>query len=343
MEDKAEKSVVKYSKLFEDNSSLIIFQETIDKQKTKELTSAGIVNKDSLKALIGLSLAFLIIITGLVVGLIVMNMKVQKLEQENQSLRKDLKSQEQMAKGFKAQNQNILDELKTSHENLEHCSKKSENSMALIRELNSYNHNLTKDIPFKTLQALILAAADNADVDQVKSFLQLGVNVNGQGTHDKSLLHYAAEKGNFEFVKILLLNGANINVKDWFNHKKYPLHYAAENGHFKVAEMLLANGAEVDAKSQFQTTPLHHAAKYGHSEMAELLLENAADINAQSKFENTPLHLAAQQGYPEVVEVLLKHGAKTDLKNTHLYIPLDEAEHYHKGDYKRVIALLKGE
>ena len=82
---------------------------------------------------------------------------------------------------------------------------------------------------------------------------------------------------------------------------------------------------------------------YGHSEMAELLLENGADINAQSKYENTPLHLAAQQGYPEVVEVLLKHGAKTDLKNTHLYTPLDEAEHYHKGDYKRVITLLKGE
>ena len=138
MEDKAEKSVVKYSKLFEDNSSLIMFQETIDKQKrTNELTSAGIVNKASLKALIGLSLAFLIIITGLVVGLIVMNMKVQKLEQENQSLRKDLKSQEQMAKGFKGQTQNFLEELKNKTQNFEHCSKKGDLSMALIRELKS--------------------------------------------------------------------------------------------------------------------------------------------------------------------------------------------------------------
>ena len=137
MEDKAEKSVVKYTKLFEDNSSFIMFQDTIEKQKTKELASEGIVNKDSLKALIGLSLIFLMIIIGLVVGLILMNMKVQKLEQENHNLRRDLKSQEQMAKGFKGQTQNFLEELKNKTQNFEHCSKKGDLSMALIRELKS--------------------------------------------------------------------------------------------------------------------------------------------------------------------------------------------------------------
>ena len=116
---------------------------------------------------------------------------------------------------------------------------------------------------------------------------------------------------------------------------------ACKDGNIEDVKVMLKLGADANGKDIDQCTPLHLAAENGHSKIAELLLQNGAYVDAQDNFNDTPLHIAAEWGYPEVVEVLLKHGAKKDLKNQFGRTPLQVAEYYKRGDYKKVIALLK--
>ena len=111
MEVNAEKGFAKYSKLVKEN----VLEGTMDNQNKAETKNnnypanvkiedfgldfkrkiKGYQSKLGLKTLIGLILTFLMIVSGLIAGLFIMNLKIQK-------------SQHQINQGFKAQNENIL-------------------------------------------------------------------------------------------------------------------------------------------------------------------------------------------------------------------------------------------
>ena len=182
-------------------------------------------------------------------------------------------------------------------------------------------------------------ASQDGHLKEAEILLKLGADVNAKDDDDWNPLHYAAYNGHSEITKLLLQNAAEVNAKNYY--QRAPLHFAVANGHFDIAKLLIQNGADIDPKDDKQRTPLHLAADYGHSKIAELLLQNGADVDAQEDGKNTPLYKAAYFGYPEVVEVLLKHGARKDLKNNDNRTPLQMAEYYKRGDYKKVIALLK--
>ena len=188
---------------------------------------------------------------------------------------------------------------------------------------------------------LVLIKQNSNDISLVKTYLKKNF-INAKDNQGNTQLYYACEDDNIEDVEILLNLGADVNEK---NHLQWtPLHMAAYYGRFEIAKLLIQNGADIDTMCDDQVTPLHFAAdngQCGHSKTAELLLQNGADVDAQDKVYDTPLHDAAFNGYPEVVEVLLKHGARKDLKNDFNRTPLQVAEYYKRGDYKKVIALLK--
>ena len=188
---------------------------------------------------------------------------------------------------------------------------------------------------------LVLIKQNSNDISLVKTYLKKNF-INAKDNQGNTQLYYACEDDNIEDVEILLKLGADVNEKNSLQWT--PLHMAAYYGRFEIAKLLIQNGANIDAKCDDLVTPLHFAAdngQCGHSKTAELLLQNGADVDAQDKVYDTPLHDAAFNGYPEVVEVLLKHGARKDLKNQFGRTPLQVAEYYKRGDYKKVIALLK--
>ncbi len=101
-----------------------------------------------------------------------------------------------------------------------------------------------------------------------------------------------------------------------------PLIYAAHRGHFEVVKVLLAADAEVDAREAgSQTTALHWAAESGHPDVARLVLDRDADIEAvDAWFELTPLGWGTavdwardfRRDRPATVELLLGRGARLD-------------------------------
>jgi len=134
-------------------------------------------------------------------------------------------------------------------------------------------------------------------------------------------LHYAAEHGFDEGLRLLLESRANVDVPN--NEKCTALHIASYHGHLKMVDLLLHCYARV-VEDKDGITPLHLAACGGHTDIVQLLFLHGADVNKQSSFKLTPLHDAAGQNCQATAKFLLYCGAHVDLPtengNTPLYI-----------------------
>ena len=73
-------------------------------------------------------------------------------------------------------------------------------------------------------------------------------------------LFAAANVGHHEIVKILLDNGAEIEITDYQFHDVTSF-VSSDNGHREIVKILLDNGAEIEAKNKKGMTPLLSAAK----------------------------------------------------------------------------------
>lgn len=88
------------------------------------------------------------------------------------------------------------------------------------------------------LAPLLPELAENKQHVSVKLLLHHGVDPNTRGAKfDKTALHWAAEKGQEETVRLLLEIKSDPNLLDCFGQT--PLHYAAENGFEEVVRNLL--------------------------------------------------------------------------------------------------------
>ena len=317
MEVNAEEAVVKYSKLVEQNAmeekeaSLILSQKTIHKLKPEKLVLEGIENnnypsntkienfgvdinlkfkgkqrKFGYKTLFGLSLAFLMIVTGLIAGLFVMDMKIQSLKLQNKDLELKLEWKHQFA------------------EDLSHAQNMSQ---AQIDDLILQNKDQVNkyDVAIKHLRntidvkGLIREAIIDDDVEKLELFLGLGGNVNATFTffhyfnvpHNGTPLHFAAWAGHKEIAKILLLNGADINGRD--DSQNTPLHKAV-NSRAEMVSFLVQNGANVNAVNIHKDTPLIIAARNGCPEIVGILMKNGARKDLKDENGQTALEVAME-------------------------------------------------
>jgi ankyrin repeat protein len=112
----------------------------------------------------------------------------------------------------------------------------------------------------------------------------------------------AAQRGNVQLVKVLLANGADVDIKD--RNGRAPIHSAAWEGHWGPVQVFIGAGADVNAADKGMYTPLHIAAERGHDRMVRLLLSRGADANARNYEGNTPLALAEKDEKESVIELL---------------------------------------
>ena len=137
--------------------------------------------------------------------------------------------------------------------------------------------------------------------------------------------HVAAMYNKPEALTCLLKIKDDPNVKVSNGHYTYngatPLHFAAEKGHLECVKILMNCGLSPDCKKSGGYTPMHLAAENGHDEVVEYLakftdnpnqstLISTIDTSGQllhskSQYE-TPLKLALKKNHNKVVQVLLK-------------------------------------
>jgi len=205
--------------------------------------------------------------------------------------------------------------------------------------MNQGRKEIAKLLLSKSGDVSLLTAAYIGDLQRVEKFIDDGANVDAKDQKGQTALHYAAKAGQIAVAKLLIANGADVNVNagEWtplqeaayyskemvelllakganINTGKWTaLHSALDAERFDIVELLIAKGADVNIKDGKGRTPLHIAAWYAASKnpkIVELLLSKGADINAKNNNGKTALSYATDNGHTEIVELLRKHGAK---------------------------------
>jgi len=91
-------------------------------------------------------------------------------------------------------------------------------------------------------------------LDDIRSLLRAGADIDAPQDHGATLLHIAAANGFGEAAAVLLEHRASLSAKDRDGWE--PLHAAAYWGQVHLVELLVAHGADLNGKSLMDETPL---------------------------------------------------------------------------------------
>ena len=138
-------------------------------------------------------------------------------------------------------------------------------------------------------------------------------------------LHDACDSGNIDAVILLVLGGADVNVKV---NGETSLHTACRQHYecycYNIVDLLISHGADVNEKDNDGWTPLHNACYFGHHKIAKLLISHGTNVNSKSIHNNTPLHMACicvYDGY-NTVKLLIEYNANILITNNNKQTPL---------------------
>lgn len=112
-------------------------------------------------------------------------------------------------------------------------------------------------------------------------------------------LMYLAILGELDRGKALAAQGAKINRLGWT-----PLHYAASRGQVEFARWLLDEGAFIHAPAPDGTTPLMMGAFSGNRAMVDMLLEAGADLRAVNIHQHTAVDWAESANQSRMAKYL---------------------------------------
>ncbi len=159
-------------------------------------------------------------------------------------------------------------------------------------------------------------------------------------TLDKALLA-ASMQGNVNEIRNCIGKGANVNAQDAITGTT-PLHHIAHNCRLKdTAKLLLDNGAKVNIKDNAGMTPLHCASFEGCEATIRLLLEQGADVKILNNQGNVPVDLAyltrARRAFEDYRELQKIQEEETEGKTLHWAKALNDAI---KNGYKSLVAYL---
>uniref|UniRef100_A0A0E0JC09 Uncharacterized protein n=1 Tax=Oryza nivara TaxID=4536 RepID=A0A0E0JC09_ORYNI len=167
----------------------------------------------------------------------------------------------------------------------------------------------------------ILLAACDGDINVLIYLLDHGGDPAIPNAVGFTPLHYAAEYGHVDIVRLLLSKGVHV---DPLNYSGAPLHLATANDHDQVAKVLLEHGADPNRVVNHVLSPLVVACCSHSLKCMKLLIKAGADVNDRSSTgpRTTPLVLAVDDGSADIVKILLEAGADPNIRNEDGRIPI---------------------
>jgi cytohesin len=172
---------------------------------------------------------------------------------------------------------------------------------------------MTTDEAVLSFHKAVIANDENA----VRKYLHNGGDISARSPDRNAYtaLHWAAQEGHVDMVRLLLGQGANPNVRSSAATKgATPLTICSARNEIGVADLLLKGRADPNIANSYAWTPLHNASDYGHVEFVKMLLDHGANIEARNERKCTPLHCAALKCQTRVVCELLNRGADVNAK-----------------------------
>jgi len=184
---------------------------------------------------------------------------------------------------------------------------------------------------------------DDKNIEKIKFLIENGADVNHRvyredGHYESDMFHgfndgcncgrtaliYAVNGGHVETVKLLIENGADVNVRDCSDMNLlmylYDYNYAntpspTDEEIIAIAELLIENGVDVNATDKYGQTVLKYAVnhKAKNYEAISFLIENGADVNAIDESGQTVFDYAMKEEYDNyrLINLLFSNGALT--------------------------------
>lgn len=214
------------------------------------------------------------------------------------------------------------------------------NSLTLVNPAVTYAHNTKKSqaetsIPEKLpITTPLHESVRLGKLDDVKSLIENGANVNQPDVAMQTPLHIAMSNNHLDVLRLLLEQGANISVRDYNN--KTLLHLATECGNLEAVKILIENGIDVNAVDNKEMTSIDYINSFldevyaktnyrkvtlqliplgPYWEIVKLLISNGATFNKIAPHELRLLFSAAEGNRLDVIKLLIEHGANINSKN----------------------------
>lgn len=168
--------------------------------------------------------------------------------------------------------------------------------------------------------------AINNNIIELKKNIEDGVDIDVLGEYASTPLHYACREGNFEIVKFLIEEGANVNLKNNYS-TIYPIFDAIgsinnQKKYLSIIKLLIENGADINKVDSFGNTLLYHAIEKENIELIKLLIQLGCDVNQVSRHDkDSALHYAYFQKNREIISILIKSGANEEYLNIYNKTP----------------------
>lgn len=153
----------------------------------------------------------------------------------------------------------------------------------------SYLHNYSQDTLNKEeLNYQLLMASYYGYTDSIIYWLNLGADVDAISSDGISALNYAIQSRNFNAVKALVVNGANVNYYSFYNLPAIFL--AVSYNEKEMVKFLISRGAKLSTFVKDKLNLLHYAVKYADSSVFRIILKAQPDLlEMKDEDGNSPL------------------------------------------------------
>lgn len=133
-------------------------------------------------------------------------------------------------------------------------------------------------------------------------------NPNAAGLNDWTALHMASAYGLKEVCEVLLYNNSDTDINARTSMNRTPLHLATIHNNISVVKLLVHEGALLDLKDNDENTCLHYAATQGYIDILEFFLRKNPDLTIKNLKGRTAADISLNF---ETFEVFLEYSKKT--------------------------------
>ncbi len=190
----------------------------------------------------------------------------------------------------------------------------------------------------------LFEASKTGDVDEVKSLLQEGIDVNTEDVYGDTALFYAVQWNHKAVVELLVSAGADVNHRSTRNGST-ALMAINDRDNSECLQVLLDKGADINARMTLEGgTALFYASFIRNIPVIKLLLNYGANVNDTDQYGDSVLLHCLTAHYPlqrdpfEAIKVLLAAGADVNQRGRYGWTPAHAAFNMRNLEALRLIA-----
>jgi len=161
----------------------------------------------------------------------------------------------------------------------------------------------------------------------IKLLIEKGAYIDIVDNEERSILYICIKYGYIDIIKYLLeinKNTISINILDIKDRlQKTPLHYAIQKKNYEITKLLLDNGANPNLSEYNGYNALHLAVFTRDLSICKLVINYVGNINSRCNTGETALHIASNLRLLEISKLLIDNNININIPDlTHEFTAL---------------------